>query len=142
MANRVLDWIEVDRREGCRLGRVVIMTRVLNQYQVTNADWKSVWRQITILVEQELRHNATEEEVGNEIEIPSFVDDGEEINYILSPDGVREVRVEVIGTSCRGELRFCRKRSGIELVEGERTDFPSHVLDTARRVAKQHLTQY
>ncbi len=143
ITKKVLDWLAIDNREGGRLGRNVIMQRCLNQEGIQSPEWATAWKQVTILVDRELRKEEEAAEAFSavdEAEIPAFVDDGEPIDYIPTPDGHSGVLVEVIGTTSRAALSF-RKRHGRIEIASEHVVMPSHVIDAARRVATAHLTR-
>jgi hypothetical protein len=144
VAKEVIDNMEADKRQGGRLGRNVIMQRTLNRYGVTTADWSSAWRQVSILVDRELREAKHADEAAaaaRETEVPTFVDDGEPIDYVPTSDGQKGVLVEVIGHTSRTELCFRNRQGRLELTEGDPASLPHHVLDAARRAAAAHLTR-
>lgn len=144
IAKAVLDGIDADNRQGGRIGRNVIMQRTLNQYGVTTADWSPAWRQVSILVDRELRESKRANEAAaaaHLAEVPTFVDDGEPIDYVPTSDGQKGVLVEVIGNTSRTELCFRNRQGRLELTEGDPASLPHHVLDAARRAAAAHLTR-
>jgi hypothetical protein len=144
VAKEVIDNMEADKRQGGRLGRNVIMQRTLNRYGVTTADWSSAWRQVSILVDRELREAKHADEAAaaaRETEVPTFVDDGEPIDYVPTSNGQKKILVEVIGHTSRTELCFRNRQGRLELTEGDPASLPHHVLDAARRAAAAHLTR-